>query len=220
MYPPEVTVTTISSRSMRSSSSISPDHSTISVRRGTANCSFTSFSSVIIIDMICSREPKMARYSFIFFERVCNSSVTSFTPICVRRCNLNSSIARAWVSDRLYVSSSLIVCVGSSISLIYSAIDPAGHRRCISFSRASAASEEDLIVATTSSTLVTATARPQRMWERSLALRSSKAVRRATTISLKSMKLVKKDLKVNCSGLPPLSASMLHPKEVCIGVNR
>ncbi len=44
------------------------------------------------------------------------------------------------------------------------------------------------MVATTSSTFDTATARPQRMWLRSRALRSSKAVRRATTSSRKSMK--------------------------------
>ena len=95
IYPPEVTVTTMSSRSIRSSSSISPDHSTISVLRGTANCSFTSFNSFVMISMICSREPKIPRYSLIFTESVFNSSVTSFTPICVRRCNLNSNMALA-----------------------------------------------------------------------------------------------------------------------------
>ena len=103
---------------------------------------------------------------------------------------------------------------------MYSAIDPAGQRRSISFSRASAASEDVRIVATTSSTLVTATARPQRICERSRALRNSKAVLRATTISLKSIKFVKNERSVNCSGLPPFKANMLQPKEVCIGVNR
>ena len=109
IYPPEVTVTTISSRSIRSSSSISPDQSTISVLRATANCALTSFNSLAMISMICSRELRIARYSLIFIDRVSNSSVTSFTPICVRRCNLNSNMARAWVSDRLYVSSLFIV---------------------------------------------------------------------------------------------------------------
>ncbi len=96
----------------------------------------------------------------------------------------------------------------------------AGQRRVISRSRASAGSAEERMVATTSSTFDTATARPQRTWLRSRALRSSKAVRRATTSSRKVMKCVRKSRSVSCSGRPPFSASMLQPKLVCIGVKR
>ena len=67
----------------------------------------------------------------------------------------------------------------------------AGQARVISRSRASAGSAEARMVATTSSTLVTATARPQRTCARSRARRSSKAVRRATTSSRKAMKAVR-----------------------------
>ena len=96
----------------------------------------------------------------------------------------------------------------------------AGQRRSISRSRASAGSAEARIVATISSTFETATARPQRMWARSRALRSSKAVRRATTSSRKATKWTRKSRSVSCSGRPPFSASMLQPKLVCIGVKR
>ena len=94
----------------------------------------------------------------------------------------------------------------------------AGHRRDISFDLASAGSAEVLIVATTSSTFDTATANPHRIWLRSLAFRKSKAVLLATTSSLNFIKLVRKFRSVNCSGLPPLRASILQPKLVCIGV--
>ncbi len=76
------------------------------------------------------------------------------------------------------------------------------------------------MVATTSSTLVTATARPQSTWLRSRALRSSNAVRRATTSSRNLTKAVRNARRSSCSGRPPLSASMLQPKCVCIGVKR
>ena len=76
----------------------------------------------------------------------------------------------------------------------------AGQARVISRSRASAGSAEARMVATTSSTLETATARPQRMWARSRALRSSKAVRRATTSSRKAMKAVRKRAQVELLG--------------------
>ena len=52
----------------------------------------------------------------------------------------------------------------------------------------------------------------QRICERSRAFRNSKAVRRATTISLKSIKFVKNERSVNCSGRPPFNASILQPK--------
>ena len=162
MYPPEVTVTTISSRSIRSSSSMSPDQSTISVRRGTANCSFTSSNSLRMMPMMRSRDARISKYSRILPANSWSSSVTSLTPICVKRCRRNSRIARACVSDRLYVPSSFIVCVGSSISWMYSAMSCAGQRRVINFSRASAASADPRIVATTSSTFDTATAKPHR----------------------------------------------------------
>ena len=146
--------------------------------------------------------------------------MTSWTPNWVRRCRRSSRMARAWVSERLYEPSSLILWVGSSINLIYSAISCAGHRRVISFSLASAASAEERMVATTSSTLETATAKPHKIWLRSRALRNSNATRRATTSSRKSMKFVRKERSVNCSGRPPFKASMLQPKDVCIGVKR
>ena len=86
IYPPAVTVTTISSRSIRSSSSMSPDHSTISVRRGTANCSLTSSNSVRMMPMMRSRDARISKYSRILPANSWSSSVTSLTPICVKRC--------------------------------------------------------------------------------------------------------------------------------------
>ena len=81
IYPAAVMVTTISSRSIRSSSIMSPDHSIISVRRGTAKFVLTSFSSSAIIPIIRSREDSIARYSLIFTAKISSSSVTSLTPI-------------------------------------------------------------------------------------------------------------------------------------------
>jgi hypothetical protein len=87
----------------------------------------------------------------------------------------------------------------------------AGQRRVISRSRASAGSAEARMVATTSSTFDTATARPQRTWLRSRALRSSNAVRRATTSSRKVMKWLQEIAQGQVFGRPPFSASMLQP---------
>ena len=100
IYPPDVTVTTMSSRSIRSSSSMSPAQSVISVRRGTANFSLTSINSEEIISIIRALEPRISKYSRIFPASSRSSSVTSLTPIWVSRCRRNSRIARACVSDR------------------------------------------------------------------------------------------------------------------------
>ena len=96
----------------------------------------------------------------------------------------------------------------------------AGQRRSISRARAVAGSGLARMVATTSSTFSTATARPHNTCARSRALRSSNAVRRATTSSRKSRNADRMVRNSICSGRPPFSASMLQPKWVCIAVKR
>ena len=121
---------------------MSPDQSTISVRRGTANWSRTSRNSSRDDRMIRSRDPRISRYSLILPASSSSSSVTSLTPIWVRRCRAQFK-DRAGLCFGQVIGAVVVGRVGRIVDqAMYSQDFSAGQRRVISFSRASAASAE------------------------------------------------------------------------------
>ena len=122
-YPPDVTVTTISSIGIRSSSSKSKPPAVNIERRGVANFSFTSISSSRIIDWTLSRDLKISSKSIIFMESFCASSVISSMPKAVNFKSLNSNIALACSSVNCIVPSLKSNDRGSAIKSISGPID-------------------------------------------------------------------------------------------------
>ena len=219
MYPPAVTLTTISSFSIKSSSSVSPSKSIISDCLSFPYFSEMAVSSSFTISSIFSLDSKISKYDFIFFESWINSSVISLIPKAVNLCNLKSNIAFDWFSVKLYVPSSLILCDGSSIRSKYSTISCEGHLVFIRLFLASIPSLEFLIRFTILSILETATAKPHKRWLLSLFFLRSNSVLFVTISTRNSINSSKYILRFSCSGLPLLRANKLHPKLVWRGVN-
>ncbi len=212
IYPVLVSVTTISSRSIKDSISWLISTSKISVLLGTENCSliFTNSSFIIFINLVL--DLKIDKYSTILTTISFNSSTIFSRSNPVSLCKRNSKIAFAWLIDSLYKPFSSDLSLGSPIKLIKSAISVA----CHSFSRsnvfASSESLEDLINTITSSILATARAKPTNIFALSLAFSKSNIVLLVITSSLNAKNKSKTCLVLSCSGLPPFKANMLTPK--------
>jgi hypothetical protein len=99
-------------------------------------------------------------------------------------------------------------------------VSPAGQSRPINCSLASCGVGAWRMTRITSSMLATAIARPTNTWARVRDFISRCFVRRVTTSSRKAMNACRKSLRFNCSGRPPLSATMFAPNVTCRSVKR
>ncbi len=150
----------------------------------------------------------------------CASAKISSRPRPVRRESVSARIARACSSVSRTREPSISAVRGSAISSISGSMSPTGQSRPTSRSRASAGSFDERMMTITSSMLTTAMARPTSTWPRSRALPSSNLVRRTTTSSRKSTKIVIMSRRFISTGRPRSSASALTPNEDCRAVKR